>query len=180
VADLTAQWIKKGKEELHSFCHNTKWDRRESYFERYYRNGLRQWFHDIKMNCRVFVPKIHTRAGHSSLKASLSRFNIVSTTECECGDRLQMEKHIFWDCKLYGDERATMMDILSENSKKEHPKSVTELLRLQEKRFVQDIYCCISASCCIVLSFLDHKFSVYNATSQPFIKDNKIYLIHYK
>jgi hypothetical protein len=28
-----------------------------------------------------------------------------------------------------------MMDILPENSKKEYPKSVTELLRLLEKRF---------------------------------------------
>jgi hypothetical protein len=44
-------------------------------------------------------------AGHSSLKASLSRFNIASMTECECGDRLQMEKHVFWDCKLYEDQR---------------------------------------------------------------------------
>jgi hypothetical protein len=79
------------------------------------------------------------RAGHSGLKARLSRFNIVSTVECECGDRLQMEKHIFWDCKLYGDQRATMMDILLENSKKEYPKSVIELLRLEEKRFVQGI-----------------------------------------
>jgi hypothetical protein len=30
-----------------------------------------------------------------------------------------------------------MVDILSENSKKEYPKAVTELLRLDEKRFVQ-------------------------------------------
>jgi hypothetical protein len=34
VADLKVQWKKKGKEELHSFCQNTKRDRRESYFER--------------------------------------------------------------------------------------------------------------------------------------------------
>jgi hypothetical protein len=39
VADLKIQWKKKGKEELHSFCQNTKWDRGENYFERYYRNG---------------------------------------------------------------------------------------------------------------------------------------------
>jgi hypothetical protein len=32
------------------------------------------------------------------------------------------------------------MDILSEYSKKEYPESVTELLRLEEKRFVQGIY----------------------------------------
>jgi hypothetical protein len=47
----------------------------------------------------------------------------MSTAECECGDGLQTEEHIFWDCKLYEEQRATMMDILSENKKKEYPKS---------------------------------------------------------
>jgi hypothetical protein len=79
------------------------------------------------------------RAGHTSLKASINRFNIVSTAECECGDGLQTEEHIFWDYKLYEEQRATMVAILSENRKKEHPKSVTELLRLEEKRFVQGV-----------------------------------------
>jgi hypothetical protein len=59
----------------------------------------------------------------------------VSTAGCECGDGLQTEECIFWDCKLYEGQRATMMDILFENSKKE----VTELLRLEEKRFVQGV-----------------------------------------
>jgi hypothetical protein len=91
------------------------------------------------MNRHAFVSINHIRAGHSSLKASLSRFNIVSVAECKCGDRLQTEEHIFWDCKLYKDQRGTMMDILSENSRKEYPKSVAELLRLEEKSFVQGI-----------------------------------------
>lgn len=39
---------------------------------------------------------------------------------------------------------AIMMDIQSENSKKVYPKSVTELLRLEEKRFVQDVCCFIN------------------------------------
>jgi hypothetical protein len=77
------------------------------------------------------------KAGHTSLKASLNRFTIVSTAECDCGDGLQTEEHIFWDCKLYEDQWATVMDIFSENSKKEYPKLVTELLRREEKRFVQ-------------------------------------------
>jgi hypothetical protein len=41
------------------------------------------------------------RAGHSSHKASLNRFNFLSTAECECGDGLQTEEHIFWDCKQH-------------------------------------------------------------------------------
>jgi hypothetical protein len=72
-------------------------------------------------------------AGHISLKASLSGFS----TECECGDDLQMEEHNLLDCKRCQDP--IMMDILSENSEKEYPKSVTELFRLQEKRFVQGV-----------------------------------------
>jgi hypothetical protein len=63
----------------------------------------------------------------------------VSGAKCECGDGLQTEEYIFWDCKLYEDQWATMMDILSENSQKEYPKSVTELLGLEDKRFVQGV-----------------------------------------
>jgi hypothetical protein len=82
------------------------------------------------MNRRAFVSINRMRAGHTSLKASLNRFNIVSTAECECGDGLQTEEHIFWDCKRYEDQRATMMDILSENSNKEYPKSVTDIPKI--------------------------------------------------
>jgi hypothetical protein len=88
----------------------------------------------LNMNRCAFVSVNCMRAGHTSLKASLSRFNIVTSAECECGDWLQMEEQI-WDCKMYEDKRATMMYILSENSKKEYPKSVIELLRQEVKDF---------------------------------------------
>jgi hypothetical protein len=89
VADLKTQGKKKDKEEFHSFCQNTKRVRGESYFERYYRPGSAPWFREIKMNRRAFVSINRMRVGHTSLKASLNRFNIVSTAECECGDGLQ-------------------------------------------------------------------------------------------
>jgi hypothetical protein len=90
-----------------------------------------------------------TRAGNTSLKASLNRFNVVSTAECECADGLQTEEHIFWGCKRNEEQRATMRDILSENSKKEYPKSVTELLRLEEKRFLQGVCYFINNILCL-------------------------------
>jgi hypothetical protein len=68
------------------------------------------------MNRHAFVLINRMRAGHTSLKAGLSRFNFVSTAECQFGDGLQTEEHNFWDCKRYEDQRARMMDILSENS----------------------------------------------------------------
>jgi hypothetical protein len=55
VADLKAQWKKKGKEELHSFCQSTKRERGESYFERCYSNGSSSWFCEIKMNHRALM-----------------------------------------------------------------------------------------------------------------------------
>jgi hypothetical protein len=42
VADLKAQWKKKGKEELHNFYQNSKRNRGQNYFETYYRNGVVQ------------------------------------------------------------------------------------------------------------------------------------------
>jgi hypothetical protein len=79
------------------------------------------------------------RAGHTSLKASLSRFNIVPTAECECGDGLQTEEHIFWDCKLYEDQRATMMNILSENTKKRISKVSYRALKARGKKSVKGV-----------------------------------------
>jgi hypothetical protein len=40
---------------------------------------------------------------------------------------------------MYEEQRATMIIILSENRKKEYLKSVTEPLRLEERRFVQGV-----------------------------------------
>jgi hypothetical protein len=91
------------------------------------------------MNRRAFVSINRMRAGHTRLRASLDRFNNVSTADCECGDGLQTEEYIFWGCKRYEEQRATMRDILSENSKKEYPKSVTELLRPEENKFLQGV-----------------------------------------
>jgi hypothetical protein len=72
VADLKTQWKKKGKEELHSFCQNTKQDRGENCYERYYRNGSSPWFREINTNRRAFLSINRMRAGHTSLKASLT------------------------------------------------------------------------------------------------------------
>jgi hypothetical protein len=68
-------------------------------------------------------------AGHTSLKASLNRFNILSTAEYACADGLQTEDRIFWDCKLYEAQRATMMANLFENRKKQYSNSVTKLFK---------------------------------------------------
>jgi hypothetical protein len=33
----------------------------------------------------------------------------MSTADCESGDRLHAEEHVFWDCKLYMVQRATVI-----------------------------------------------------------------------
>jgi hypothetical protein len=77
VVDTKAQWKKRGKEELHSFCQNNKRDGGKSYLERYYRNGSFPWLREIKINRHAFMSINRMRAVHSSLKASLNRFKIV-------------------------------------------------------------------------------------------------------
>jgi hypothetical protein len=134
VADLKTHWKEKGKDELHSLCQNTKRDKGESYFEGYYRYDSSPWFRGIKMNRRAFVSISRMRAGHTRLKASPNCFNIVPMSKCERGDGLQTEEHIFWDCKLYEYQRATMMDILSENSKKRVPKFSYRALTARRKK----------------------------------------------
>jgi hypothetical protein len=74
------------------------------------------------------------RAGHTNLKAGLKIFNIVSTAECECGVGFQTEEYIFRDYKLYEDQRATMMAILSENRKKGIPKVSYRALKATRKK----------------------------------------------
>jgi hypothetical protein len=140
MADLKAQWWKKGKEEGPSFCQNTKKDIRGSNFARYYRNGSFPWFCEIKTNRRAFVSTNLMRAGHSGLKASISRFNIVPTAECECGDRQQTEEHVFWDlnCRRTKGQRWWVY-CLRKARIKEYPKSVTELLRPEGKIFAQEV-----------------------------------------
>jgi Fe-S-cluster containining protein len=91
------------------------------------------------MKRRAFLSN-GVRAGHTTLKASLNRFNIVFTAECKCGDCLQTEEGTFRDSKRYEDQQATMMDILSENSKKEYLKPVTELLKLEENDLCKACY----------------------------------------
>jgi hypothetical protein len=94
------------------------------------------------MNRRAFGSINRMRTGHTSLKASLNRFNFVYTAECECGDGLQTEEHIFWDCKLCDDRRATLMHILSENSKKRIPEVSYRALKARRKT--------ISATCLLL------------------------------
>jgi hypothetical protein len=77
IANYCYQWHilkpsgKKDKEELHRFCQNTKRDRGERHFERFYRHGSALWLREIKMNRHAFVSINHVTAGHTSLKASL-------------------------------------------------------------------------------------------------------------
>jgi hypothetical protein len=74
------------------------------------------------------------RAGQTSLKASLNRFKIVSTSECKCGDGLETDDYIFWVCKLYEEQQATMIAILSENRKKENRKVSYRAVKTRGKK----------------------------------------------
>jgi hypothetical protein len=81
------------------------------------------------------------RAGHSSLRASLSRLSLCP--------RLNANANVMTGCKLknilsgtvkvYEDQRAKMMDILFENSKQQYQVSYRALKVREKKRFVQGV-----------------------------------------
>jgi hypothetical protein len=60
----------------------------------------------------------------------------------QCDDGLKTEEHIFWDCKRYEEQRATVRDILSENSKQKIPKVSYRALKARRKN--------ISARCLLL------------------------------
>jgi hypothetical protein len=62
-------------------------------------------FRQIKTDRVAFESINQMTVGHTTLKASLKRVIIVSTAECECGDGLKTEEHIFWDCNLCRENR---------------------------------------------------------------------------
>jgi hypothetical protein len=63
----------------------------------------------------------------------MPRVGFEADLTCECGNGLMTKGHVFWNCKLYEDQRPTVVDILSEKSKRECPESVAELLRPEER-----------------------------------------------
>jgi hypothetical protein len=66
--------------------------------------------------------RIISSINHNAPNLLAKRNHFSLTKSLELGDGLQTNERIFWDCKLYDDERATMMDILSEDSKKKQKK----------------------------------------------------------
>jgi hypothetical protein len=62
------------------------------------------------------------------------RLGLVSTAECEYGYGLQTEEHIFWDCKLYEEQWATMMDIHDWEQEKGIPKFSFRALKARGKK----------------------------------------------
>jgi hypothetical protein len=48
----------------------------------------------------------------------------MSSAERKCGDELQTEEHIFWNCKLHEDHGGKMMDIFSENNQLPNKRSI--------------------------------------------------------
>jgi hypothetical protein len=133
MADLKPSGKRKAKTNFTVSVKTPKGKMRK-HSEKYYRNHLSLWFHQIKMNHHVFMSINCMRADRSNLKASLSIFNIVSTAECESGDRLQMEEFISWNCKLYEDQRATMMDILPEKGQRRITKVSYRALKTRGKK----------------------------------------------
>jgi hypothetical protein len=84
----------------------------------------------VKMNRLAFVSINRMRAGQSSLKANLSRFNIASTDVVTGCKRRNISSAIINCTRNHGQQWWTFVW----EQQKEYPMTVTELLRLEEKK----------------------------------------------
>lgn len=78
------------------------------YFELYYRNTSKPWFHNKNLNRETIVTINRCRANHYHLAASLARINVVDSSLCACGQE-QNVNHILWQCELYDKQRTKLI-----------------------------------------------------------------------
>lgn len=82
------------------------------YFENYYRESSKPWFHNKQLPRDVIVTINRCRADHYNLAASLARVKIVTSPNCPCSHSSQDIDHIVWQCPLYNDQRLKLMQDL--------------------------------------------------------------------
>lgn len=83
------------------------------YFDRFYLQGTKPWFHGRKFK-RDFVVTINRlRSNHYNLASSLARMKIIECSSCKCGHDQEDIDHVLWHCPLYADHRPELLKNLS-------------------------------------------------------------------
>ncbi|CAG5096599.1 Protein of unknown function [Cotesia congregata] len=91
------------------------------------KDEAKPWFESVQLARRPLVSINRLRSGHTSLKASLSKLNIVSSSRCPCDMDEETPDHIFWICPRFVSQRKKLRKALQKVSKS-YPDNVETLL----------------------------------------------------
>lgn len=118
TSDFKGMWKQKLRNEFHSWIIESGATKDTFYINNYYKKRPAPWFEDLKIFRRPIVSLIRLGSGHTSLKQSLARFNIIDSSECDCGQSKETPNYVFWQCHKYDDARKVLVEDLSRLKKR--------------------------------------------------------------
>ncbi|GAB1867729.1 Reverse transcriptase domain-containing protein [Camponotus japonicus] len=103
--DFSASWKHNQFERFFEWCKSSGENRATWYIENCFTPTRFPWFQFYDISRKSIVSINRMRCGHTSLKFSLARFNIVPSGKCsECGSP-EILDHIFWECSRFQIQR---------------------------------------------------------------------------
>lgn len=112
VTDLYNQVKSKCKRENENELKEMANDKGKNYFNIFYKNSVKTWFHDIDLPRKAIVSINRIKCNHTSLNSSLFRHKISDNETCKCGESPDSIDHIVWSCALYERERTVLLSEL--------------------------------------------------------------------
>ncbi|CAL1682463.1 unnamed protein product [Lasius platythorax] len=95
--------------KFYEWCEITGKERGTFYFNNYFNKNRKIWFRDVDIPRKAVVSLCRLRCGHTSLRDSLARFNIVSSPVCQSCETNESANHVFWQCPRFDRQRKNLI-----------------------------------------------------------------------
>lgn len=105
LQEIKNLWKERSLKDLMSWCQQESRSRGGFYVKNYLDGARRPWFHKLSMNRKLIITINRLRSGHTSLRSSLYRFNIVDSPYCLTCDEEETPNHVFWVCPAFENQR---------------------------------------------------------------------------
>ncbi|KAJ8664375.1 hypothetical protein QAD02_006037 [Eretmocerus hayati] len=84
----------------------------EDYFENYFEDSTKPWFHKKKLSRELIVTINRCRSNHYGLAAPLARVRVVRSPKCACDEYDGNLDHVIWQCPLFEEQRVKLIKSL--------------------------------------------------------------------
>jgi hypothetical protein len=91
------------------WCIESGREKGEKFFQNFCKQVTHPWFNSFKLRRRSIVSINRLRSGHTSLRDSLKKCNIVESDTCDCGNARQTANHLFWQCCRFDSPRELLI-----------------------------------------------------------------------